>query len=243
MVENSKLWVVVVGVCMLGWSTADDVVQPNRCNPRCGEHGSCYYSPTNRNYYCRCDSGYSVLNCKCDPDNRGEACQGCVADPCDRGYCDLSIQANGDRKDRCKCDPGYTSNLCEDWDYCVYNLCPTNSYCVNKPDLRDYRCYCNDGYSGDYCNTNINECSSNPCVNGVCEDGIAEYTCTCYPVIRAATVMRILTSVPQTRVYTDTVVTVWADMYVTAHPDIQVPSVRQTSMNAPLILVDLTVTA
>ena len=26
---------------------------------------------------------------------------------------------------------------------------------------------------------NIDECATNPCVHGVCSDGVASYTCTC----------------------------------------------------------------
>lgn len=32
---------------------------------------------------------------------------------------------------------------------------------------------------GKYCTNNINECLSNPCVNGVCLDLINQYSCFC----------------------------------------------------------------
>lgn len=35
-------------------------------------------------------------------------------------------------------------------------------------------------FIGRVCNVNINECESNPCMNGAtCEDGIASFTCYC----------------------------------------------------------------
>ncbi|XP_053372837.1 uncharacterized protein LOC123559410 [Mercenaria mercenaria] len=41
-------------------------------------------------------------------------------------------------------------------------------------------CLCKPGYTGLNCDTNINECDSNPCKNGAtCVDGINNYTCTC----------------------------------------------------------------
>ena len=32
---------------------------------------------------------------------------------------------------------------------------------------------------GDNCEVDIDECAPKPCVNGECEDGIAEFTCIC----------------------------------------------------------------
>ena len=57
--------------------------------------------------------------------------------------------------------------------------CQNNGTCVDLED--DYECQCIEGFTGDKCETNINECSSNPCINGKCLDGINEYTCQCNP--------------------------------------------------------------
>ena len=41
-------------------------------------------------------------------------------------------------------------------------------------------CTCADGYSGDLCETNIDDCDPNPCQNGgTCYDGVASYLCQC----------------------------------------------------------------
>ena len=41
-------------------------------------------------------------------------------------------------------------------------------------------CNCTAGYSGYLCQTNVNECASNPCANGgSCTDGVNRFTCTC----------------------------------------------------------------
>ena len=45
---------------------------------------------------------------------------------------------------------------------------------------RDYHCYCEDGFTGDHCQTDWDECWSGPCLNGAsCIDQIADFNCTC----------------------------------------------------------------
>jgi hypothetical protein len=46
--------------------------------------------------------------------------------------------------------------------------------------VNGYLCTCASGYSGIRCGTNLNECASNPCLNGgTCVDGDNSFTCTC----------------------------------------------------------------
>ena len=46
--------------------------------------------------------------------------------------------------------------------------------------IASYTCTCTDGYEGDTCEIDIDDCLSNPCQNdGTCIDGIANYTCSC----------------------------------------------------------------
>jgi len=43
-----------------------------------------------------------------------------------------------------------------------------------------YTCECDEGYEGDHCQHEIDECKRyNPCEHGVCTDGKADYFCTC----------------------------------------------------------------
>jgi len=58
---------------------------------------------------------------------------------------------------------------------CLHGLCIDHT---NSTD--GYSCFCQDGFTGYQCQTDWNECWSNPCLNeGTCHDGIATYTCSC----------------------------------------------------------------
>jgi len=56
--------------------------------------------------------------------------------------------------------------------------CEHGGTCVNTPG--SFRCACAAGYTGDRCETNIDECASNPCQNqGTCLDDRGRFTCLC----------------------------------------------------------------
>ena len=42
-----------------------------------------------------------------------------------------------------------------------------------------FRCQCLEGTTGDHCETNIDECQSNPCLRGNCVDMINRFNCDC----------------------------------------------------------------
>lgn len=45
-----------------------------------------------------------------------------------------------------------------------------------------FRCVCPDGFEGDECEINIDDCEDNDCENNsTCVDGINNYTCLCSP--------------------------------------------------------------
>jgi hypothetical protein len=67
-----------------------------------------------------------------------------------------------------------------------YNGCaacaasPNTASCVNLANPNRFVCTCAAGFTGTLCQTELNECSSNPCRNGgSCVDRINGFTCSC----------------------------------------------------------------
>ena len=60
---------------------------------------------------------------------------------------------------------------------CVHN---GNDWDVGT-SLDAYTCSCQLGWNGTHCELDINECASDPCVNGVCVDEIGDFNCECPP--------------------------------------------------------------
>ncbi|XP_052772722.1 protocadherin Fat 4-like isoform X2 [Mya arenaria] len=64
-------------------------------------------------------------------------------------------------------------------DECVSSPCGENAQACN-PLLNDFKCVCKHGWTGQLCQTNIDECDGKVCGNGGdCVDGIAMHTCNC----------------------------------------------------------------
>uniref|UniRef100_A0A914V507 Uncharacterized protein n=1 Tax=Plectus sambesii TaxID=2011161 RepID=A0A914V507_9BILA len=75
-----------------------------------------------------------------------------------------------------------TSGVCQSEPQCALPD-PVNGPCLNNAtcdDLWNFRkCRCLPGFEGAFCETNIDDCKDNECVNGTCVDGIEKYTCAC----------------------------------------------------------------
>lgn len=63
---------------------------------------------------------------------------------------------------------------------CRTGLCQNAGTCVDARNSAGYQCQCAEGYTGQLCEININECASNPCFNGgTCFDRLSSYECYC----------------------------------------------------------------
>ena len=88
---------------------------------------------------------------------------------------------------KCDCPPGFTGDRCDDaliTDECTQNPdnCPANASCETGSG-GFLECQCDSGFEGDPtvgC-TNIDDCDSDPCVHGTCEDRDNDYFCDCEP--------------------------------------------------------------
>ena len=77
----------------------------------------------------------------------------------------------------------HTGTLCEfDVDVCsdsTLNICQNGATCSDGEGPA-FTCRCAPGYTGFYCETEIDECLSNPCQNqATCTDLVADFNCTC----------------------------------------------------------------
>ena len=62
---------------------------------------------------------------------------------------------------------------------CDAVTCRNNGTCSGN--ATHFRCACAAGFRGSHCEVNVNECASNPCVNGLCVDRDNGYACYCKP--------------------------------------------------------------
>ena len=71
---------------------------------------------------------------------------------------------------------------CHVMDYAtnLFNCGSCGRACINAVACVSGTCACQPGFSGPICSTNINECISNPCINGgTCNDAVNGYICAC----------------------------------------------------------------
>lgn len=60
------------------------------------------------------------------------------------------------------------------------SLYQNNATCSVTSFSDTYECRCLAGFSGEHCETNDDDCASQPCLHGgICQDGIRNYTCNC----------------------------------------------------------------
>lgn len=55
-------------------------------------------------------------------------------------------------------------------DECAINPCHNGGTCVDR--VNGFTCLCREGYHDTTCQSQLNECLSNPCIHGHCEDKV-----------------------------------------------------------------------
>ncbi|XP_073249635.1 uncharacterized protein [Porites lutea] len=65
---------------------------------------------------------------------------------------------------------------------CDSSPCKNTGKCISLYQENGYKCICVEGFTGKNCETNINECESNPCLNNAtCTDRSNGFNCSCPP--------------------------------------------------------------
>lgn len=170
----------------------------NECNRNpniCLNGGFCY--DTYGSYVCECLSNYSGFNCE-------ESLDPCSPQPC--GHAGTCIS----RKDsfQCVCSHGFTGEYCEIEPNCQLE-CPESTICIagqccepdsigkqckhqfsdcdclngGKCDKNSSTCLCHEGWDGDFCENDVDECEKTPniCVHGICVNQPGTFKCYCEP--------------------------------------------------------------
>ncbi len=157
----------------------------NACDSSPCLHGGRCESSSTSAFRCVCSPGYVGQNCE----TLADMCHA-VPSVCKNGATCRNIAGRAD----CVCPAGWTGEACDlpTGQTCegyarIKGLSGPKAVCSNQgtcmtTSSTGFRCVCDPGYQGSYCQLPINECATNPCQNGArCEDKVGYYTCKCRP--------------------------------------------------------------
>ncbi|XP_067134813.1 sushi, von Willebrand factor type A, EGF and pentraxin domain-containing protein 1-like [Centruroides vittatus] len=126
---------------------------------------------------------------KCMPGSYSETgLEPCI--PCDLGYyqdehgqtfcimCPENLTTTDIKSD--------SESDCLDYDHCHNNPCMNGADCINGKF--NYNCICPEGFTGIFCEKNIDDCEHLPCAEGsTCIDLVANFQCLCPPGFNGST--------------------------------------------------------
>ncbi|XP_033106842.1 fibropellin-1-like [Anneissia japonica] len=163
--ENNDYYFCVCGTGYTG--SRCEILDACSVGP-CQNGGTC--SNTGTSFTCTCLSGFTGSTCS--------TTGFCSTQPCQNsGQC-----LEGSNSYFCLCPTQFKGQQCQFQDLCLNNYCQNGGTCALDTTNGQASCTCLPGYIGDQCETyspNVDHCSSNPCVNGVCASDQLGFTCTC----------------------------------------------------------------
>uniref|UniRef100_A0A3B3XEG2 Crumbs cell polarity complex component 1 n=1 Tax=Poecilia mexicana TaxID=48701 RepID=A0A3B3XEG2_9TELE len=157
--------------CAEGWAGRRCDVLVDTCASNPCLHGNC--SINGLSYECTCEVGYTGVDCE-------EQVDVCRNHLCANGATCL----HGPDKYACLCAENYTGPLCSTPKLPV-SVCGDeirNYTCFNGGNCtdRELSCDCPAGFIGHRCEQDVDECKSNPCLNGgYCRNLVNRFVCVC----------------------------------------------------------------
>nr|XP_057928298.1 protein crumbs homolog 1 isoform X2 [Doryrhamphus excisus] len=172
--------------CAEGWAGRHCSFFTDTCASRPCLHGNC--SVNGLTYKCTCELGYTGVDCEQEVDV-------CENHLCAHGGTCL----HGPDGYACLCPENYTGPLCNEqveeipWYIVVRNVRPKLPVSVCGDNVRNYTCFnggncterelscdCPPGFTGHRCEQEVDECKSNPCLNGgYCRNLVNKFHCVC----------------------------------------------------------------
>ncbi|TDH08695.1 hypothetical protein EPR50_G00100940 [Perca flavescens] len=172
--------------CAAGWAGRRCKFFTDTCASSPCVHGNC--SVNGLTYDCTCEFGYAGVDC----DEEVDMCENHL---CAHGGTCL----HGPDRYACLCPGNFTGPLCNErieeipWYLVVRNVRPKLPVSVCGDDNRNYTCFnggnctdrelscdCPPGFTGHRCEQEVDECKSNPCLNGgYCRNLINKFFCVC----------------------------------------------------------------
>ena len=137
--------------CVSGYTGVSCQVNIDECASTPCENGSTCTDLVNE-YSCLCASGYTGNECEVDIDE-------CASQPCGLGTCN-----DGTGSFTCTCGPRNTGVFCETaitGNDCASQPCQSGGTCLNL--FEGVLCLCQQGFTGELCETAQDDCASTPC--------------------------------------------------------------------------------
>ncbi|XP_038656647.1 protein eyes shut homolog isoform X3 [Scyliorhinus canicula] len=159
--------------CAPGFVGNNCEIEVDEClSDPCQNNGVC--TDLLNSFSCVCPDGIEGIHCEI---NRNE----CHSSPCLHNATCIDLINSY----ICICLAGFTGFNCESKPCEASNPCENGGACVEERDLNTYplgfRCACTRGYAGPRCESNINDCSTSPCLHGFCYDVVNGFYCLCSP--------------------------------------------------------------
>uniref|UniRef100_A0A673TNH0 Protein crumbs homolog 2 n=1 Tax=Suricata suricatta TaxID=37032 RepID=A0A673TNH0_SURSU len=176
-------------VCAPGYGGASCQLDLDECQSQPCAHGGQCHDLVN-GFLCDCaDTGYEGARCE-------QEVLECASAPCANNASCLE----GLGTFHCLCWPGYSGQRCEvDEDECASDPCRHGGQCLQRSDpalyggaqavfpgtfsfrhAEGFLCRCPPGFEGDECDVDVDECASQPCLNGGrCQDLPNGFQCHC----------------------------------------------------------------